>query len=143
MDKTVILGSDHGGYRLKEYIKGLLDDMGRDYVDVGCDSEASCDYPVFAQKLAEEIRQRDCLGILVCGTGIGMSMAINRIPGMRGAVCTNEYMARLTRMHNNANVLCMGERVTGFGVAEGIVRAYLETDFEGDRHLRRINLFDV
>ena len=112
-------------------------------MDVGTDTTASCDYPVFAFKLCDLVLEKNCLGVLVCGSGIGMSMAANRRAGIRAALCANEYMARMTRLHNNANVLCLGERWAGPGLAQSITEAFLQTRFEGGRHQRRIELFDT
>ncbi|WP_027179004.1 ribose 5-phosphate isomerase B [Maridesulfovibrio bastinii] len=137
----VIIGSDHGGYELKEFAKEILTGMGYEVVDAGPETAVSCDYPEYAFKVAEQV-DADTLGILVCGTGLGMSMAANKVKGIRAAVCTNEYMAVKAREHNNANILCLGERVIGKGLAEDIIKAFMTTDFAGDRHLRRINLFD-
>lgn len=137
----VIIGSDHGGYALKEFVKKVLTAMDYEVIDAGPEAPESCDYPVYAFKVAEQVDD-DTPGILVCGTGLGMSMAANKVKGIRAAVCTNEYMARMSRAHNNANILCLGERVTGPGLAEDIVKTFMTTEFEGDRHLRRISLFD-
>lgn len=142
MSKQVIIGSDHAGFSLKELIVAELIKSGYDVHDMGPASAQSCDYPLFAQKVCEKVLQDDAQGILICGTGIGMSMAANRIPGIRAALCTNEFHTRATRQHNNANVLCLGERVTGPGVAIELTRLFLETEFEGGRHQRRIDLFD-
>ncbi|XPV76414.1 MAG: ribose 5-phosphate isomerase B [Desulfovibrio sp.] len=143
MSKKIVIGSDHGGFALKEVIVKELQAKGVEVIDEGPDSTASCDYPVFAQKVCEKVLAEDgALGILICGTGLGMSMAANRQAGIRAAMCTNEYMASMCRAHNNANVLCMGERVIGPGLAMNIVDTYLNTEFEGDRHQRRIDLFD-
>lgn len=143
MAKTLIIGSDHGGFVLKEALKPVLEDMGFELVDVGCDSQESCDYPTFAKALAAKVEDTGAPGILICGTGLGMSMAANRHQGIRAAVCTNEYMARMARAHNDANVLCLGERVIGPGVAADIVRTFLDTAFEGDRHARRVQAIET
>ncbi|THB66177.1 MAG: ribose 5-phosphate isomerase B [Desulfovibrio sp.] len=137
----VFIGSDHAGYSLKAYLIPLISQAGYEVVDLGPESEQSCDYPVFANKVCEAVLAEKGLGLLICGTGVGMSMAANKVAGIRAALCTNEYMARMTRAHNDANVLCMGERVTGPGVAEAIALAFLGTEFEGGRHQRRIDLF--
>ncbi|CCO23172.1 ribose 5-phosphate isomerase B [Maridesulfovibrio hydrothermalis] len=141
MAGKVVIGSDHGGFALKEFAIKLLKDMGYDVEDAGPEAAVSCDYPVYAAKVAQLVSDEK-LGILICGTGLGMSMAANKHKGIRAAMCTNEYMAKMARAHNNANILCLGERVIGPGLAEEIIRAFMTTDFEGDRHLRRINLFD-
>ena len=143
-DKAVI-GSDHGGVELKAFLIQLLNDRGVAVEDVGCYSSDSCDYPDFARKVAQKVLDEapsGTIGILVCGTGIGMSMTANRIPGIRAALCTNGYMAHMARAHNDANVLCLGERVLGKGLAEGILDAFLSAKFEGGRHLRRIQAIE-
>ena len=138
----IALGADHGGFELKEQIKKMLADLGHDVSDVGCHSLDSIDYPDIADALSAKITDGSCpSGILICGTGIGMSMAVNREPRIRAALCHNEYTARMSREHNNANVLCLGARVTGVGVAEAIVEAWLNTEFAGGRHQRRIDRF--
>ena len=142
MSRTVIIGSDHAGFSLKEVVKAHLEAKGYTVADMGPEKAESCDYPLFAEKVCEKVLAENALGILICGTGIGMSMAANRISGIRAALCTNEFHARATRQHNNANVICMGERVTGPGVAMQLAELFLETEFEGGRHQRRIDLFD-
>ncbi|MFI3271101.1 MAG: ribose 5-phosphate isomerase B [Pseudomonadota bacterium] len=148
MSRTVIIGSDHAGFALKHVLVEQLKADGYNVVDLGPASAQSCDYPVYAQSVCERVLAADnsngpeTLGILVCGTGIGMSMAANRIPGIRAALCACEFHARGTRQHNNANVICLGERVTGPGLAMDMVRIFLETPFEGGRHQRRIEIFD-
>ncbi len=142
MNKTpLIIGSDHAGFPLKQELVAYLEDKGLAVKDVGTHSLASCDYPVYAQQLCQEVLDKDTLGILVCGSGVGMSMAANKITGIRAALCTNEYLARMTRRHNDANVLCLGGRVTGIDLAQAIVDAFLNASFEGGRHQRRIDLF--
>jgi ribose 5-phosphate isomerase B len=138
----VILGSDHAGFVLKEAIKNHLLNRGIPVEDLGPACAESCDYPAFAHKVARRVLASPALGILVCGTGIGMSMAANRFRGIRAALCANEYHARMTRMHNDANILCLGERVLGPGLALAVVDAFLDTPFEGGRHQRRIDLID-
>jgi ribose 5-phosphate isomerase B len=149
MQKTVLIASDHGGFALKTALIPALREAGRIVEDLGPDCAGSCDYPVFADKLCQRLldagedgQNGQVLGILICGTGLGMSMAANRRHGIRAAMCTCEFMARMARAHNNANVLCMGERVIGPGLAQDIVRAFLAANFEGGRHLRRIELFE-
>lgn len=142
MNTPVILGSDHGGYALKEHLKAFAATLGHPVIDVGCDSTASCDYPLFAAKLCDLVLEKNALGILVCGSGLGMSMAANRRKGIRAAVCANEYLARMARLHNNANVLCLGERWMGVDLAESVTRVFLDGSFEGGRHQRRIDLID-
>lgn len=137
----IAIGSDHGGYLLKEEIKKHLEEKGYDFKDLGTDSTASCDYPVYAEKVCNAIQSGECeKGILVCGTGIGMSMCANKCKGIRAAVCSDHFSAEFTRKHNNANVLCLGARVIGSGVAMQLVDIFLTTEFEGGRHEKRIEM---
>lgn len=140
----IAIGCDHGGFALKEIIKTWLAEAGHEIDDVGTYNEESCDYPDFGQKVAEIVlaggAQR---GILICGTGLGMSMTANRVKGIRAALCTDPYMARMAREHNDANVLVLGGRVVGTGLAEEIVNTWLTTEFAGGRHERRINKIDT
>ncbi len=139
----MLIGSDHAGFELKNRLKDLLSDEGIHVIDVGCGDETSCDYPVFAKELCRRVLAGEAPeGIIVCGSGIGMSMAANRFQGIRAALCTTEYHARMARAHNDANVLCLGGRITGPALAEAILKAWLETEFEGGRHLKRVNLID-
>ena len=141
--QCIALGCDHGGYRLKLEIEKYFKDREISYKDFGCDSEESVDYPVYAQKVCAAITAGECtLGILVCGTGIGMSRAANKQKGIRAACCSETYSAKLTRMHNDANVLCIGGRVVGSGTAVDMVEVFLHTDFEGGRHTRRISMLE-
>jgi len=140
--KTIVVGSDHAGFSFKEALKKLLQDKGLKVRDVGPENTESCDYPVYAKKLCKVVLAENIPGVLVCGTGIGMSMTANRFPGIRAAVCATEYQCRMARKHNDANVLCLGERVTGPGLAAGILDAFLETSFEGGRHKRRVDLIE-
>ncbi|MDL2300537.1 ribose 5-phosphate isomerase B [Clostridiaceae bacterium OttesenSCG-928-D20] len=133
------IGSDHGGFALKQAVKMHLDSLNIEYCDYGSDSEQSCDYPVYAKKVASAIVSGEYdKGILICGTGIGISIAANKVPGIRAALCSDSYSAEMTRRHNDANVLCMGGRVIGEGLALSIVDVFLSTEFEGGRHLRRV-----
>jgi ribose 5-phosphate isomerase B len=135
----VVIGSDHAGFGLKNTIKALLDGMGISYEDVGTATAASVDYPDFAAAAARAVLDgRADLGILVCGTGIGMSIAANKIPGIRAALAWNEATARLGRSHNGANILALGGRTTPAGEVEPMVRAFLTTEYEGGRHDRRL-----
>jgi len=141
--KTIVIGSDHGGFALKQTLVKALADWGHPVEDLGPDCADSCDYPVFAAKVAERVRaDKDTLGVLICGTGQGMTMTANRL-GVRAALCTNEFLARMAREHNDARVLCLGERVTGQGLALAILKTFLETGFGGGRHQRRIDLMDT
>ena len=135
----IAIGSDHGGYELKEHIKGYLTQKGIEFKDYGTYSEDSVDYPDCAVPVCEAIQNKtaDC-GILVCGTGIGISMAANKHKGIRAALCSDVYSAKMTKQHNNANVICMGGRVIGRELAFMIIDAWLETEFEGGRHEARI-----
>ncbi|SFI66814.1 ribose 5-phosphate isomerase B [Thermoflavimicrobium dichotomicum] len=136
----VILASDHGGLRLKAAIKECLKEMNIEFEDIGCDCEESVDYPDYALPVAQKVAAGEYdYGILICGTGIGMSIAANKVKGIRCAVVSDEFSARMSREHNNANVLALGERVIGPGLAKNIVRIWLTTEFAGDRHLRRVN----
>jgi ribose 5-phosphate isomerase B len=138
------IASDHAGFALKEQLKRSLVAMNVKFEDLGTHSESRCDYPEFAHALARGIAAgRHRLGVLVCGSGIGMSMAANRHPGVRAAVCTEGYAARVSREHNDANVLCLGSRIVGPGVAEDIVRAFLDARFEGGRHASRVAKIDA
>lgn len=138
----VAIGSDHGGFLLKEVIKEQLAELGHQVDDVGCYSAESVDYPNFAEQVCRKVTGCEVeRGILVCGTGIGMSMAANRHKTIRAALCHDQFTAAMSREHNDANVLCLGERVIGIGVAKEIVRTWMTVEFGGDRHLRRIQLF--
>lgn len=136
------IACDHGGYELKKEILAYLDAEGIAYEDFGCDSTASVNYPIYAAKVCKAIQSGDCVrGILVCGTGIGMSMAANKHRGIRAACCSDTFSARMTRMHNDANVLCLGGRVVGAGLALDMVKLFIETEFEGGgRHTERVAL---
>ncbi len=138
------IACDHGGYELKLEILKHLKERGVKYIDYGCDSTASVDYPVYARKVTKAIKDGTCEnGILICGTGIGISIAANKVPGIRAALCTDCFCAEATRQHNDANVLCMGGRVVGPGLAIKIVDTFLDTPFSNDeRHIRRINLIE-
>lgn len=137
----IVLGSDHGGFALKNEIVQFLTHAGHEVNDVGCHSQDSVDYPDYADKVCREIIEgRSLRGILVCGTGIGMSIAANRHRQIRAALCHESFSARMSREHNDANVLCLGDRVLGGAIALDIVRVWLETEFAGGRHLRRVTM---
>lgn len=135
----IAIGCDHGGYELKLEILKYLDEKGIEYQDFGCDGE-SVDYPVYAKKVGQAVVSGECeKGILICGTGIGISIAANKIKGVRCALCSDCFSAEATRLHNNANVLAMGGRVVGAGLGVKIVDTFLHTEFSNDeRHIRRI-----
>ena len=144
MSKTVFIGSDHAGVALKAALCIHMTNAGHTVIDLGPADTTSVDYPDFAKAVCQKVLATpEAAGILVCGTGIGMSMAANRIPGIRAALCVNEYLARMTRLHNDANVLCLGERVIGQGLAASIVDAFMDTAFEGGRHQRRVDLIET
>ncbi|GIN86502.1 putative sugar phosphate isomerase YwlF [Heyndrickxia sporothermodurans] len=135
----VALASDHGGIHIREEIRNLLEEMGVEYQDFGCDCETSVDYPDYALPVAQKVANGEFdRGILICGTGIGMSIAANKVKGIRCALAHDVFSAKATRQHNDTNMLAMGERVIGPGLALEIVKVWLTTDFEGGRHTRRI-----
>ena len=137
----IAIGSDHGGYALKEQIKKHLDELGLAYKDCGTDSDASCDYPIYGEAVARAVADGEAeRGIVICGTGIGISITANKVKGIRCAHCADDCEAELTRRHNDANVLALGARVLGEGLAEKIVDTFLSTEFEGGRHARRVAL---
>ncbi len=137
----IAIGSDHAGFPLKEAIRKYLEEKGIEYIDCGVYDTASADYPVQAKKTCEKIISGECeRGILCCGTGIGISMAANKIKGIRAACCSDYFSAKYTRLHNDANVLCMGARVIGEGAALELAEVFLNTEFEGGRHQRRVDL---
>ncbi len=138
------IASDHAGFRLKEQLKAALQKRGVHFADLGPADEASVDYPDFAHAVATGVADgRYGLGVLVCGTGIGMSVAANRHAGVRAALCTESFAARMSREHNDANVLCLGSRIVGEGVAQEILEAFLDAHFEGGRHARRVGKIEV
>lgn len=140
----IAIGSDHGGYRLKEEIKKHLKQKGMSFQDFGCDSEDACDYPIYARNVAQAVAEGKCeKGILICGTGIGISISANKVEGIRAALCGDCFSAEATRQHNDANILCLGARVTGTGLALKIVDTFFETEFsEEERHKRRIEMIE-
>ena len=140
----IAIGCDHGGYALKQEVMKHLAERGLEYKDFGTYSEDSCDYPVYGKAVAHAVADGDCdRGILICGTGIGISITANKVPGIRAALCGDCFSAEATRLHNNANILAMGARVVGAGLALKIVDTFLDTPFSGDeRHVRRINMIE-
>ena len=137
----IAIACDHSALEMKETIKKLLDDMGLDYKDFGTNSEESCHYPIFGARAAKAVASGECeRGILICGTGIGMSLAANKMKGIRCVACSEPYSARLSRAHNNANMLAIGARVIGPEMAKMIVGEFLNTAFEGGRHQVRVDM---
>lgn len=137
----ISIGSDHGGYRLKEHIKAYLTAKGIEVLDCGCDSLDSCDYPVYGKAAAEAVANGTCeKGIVICTTGIGISISANKVKGIRCALCADSFSAEMTRRHNDANMLAMGAGIVGTNLAERMVDVFLSTEFEGGRHERRVNL---
>lgn len=137
----ITIGCDHAGYELKKKVIEHLQERGIEVIDVGTHSTDSCDYPAIAHAVCKNIQDGVTeLGILVCGTGIGMSMAANKHRGIRAAACSDTFSARLTRVHNDANVLCFGERVVGMGLAFDLVDNFIDAEFEGGKHQRRVDM---
>ena len=140
----IAIGSDHGGFELKEKLIEHLSERGLEYKDFGTYSSASCDYPVYAKAVANAVASGECdRGIIICGTGIGVSITANKVRGIRAALCGDCFSAEATRQHNDANVLCMGARVVGEGLALKIADTFLDTPFSNDeRHIRRISMIE-
>ena len=137
----IAIGSDHGGFKLKSEIIKYLTDRGLEYMDFGTHTEDSCDYPVFGELVAKAVAEGQCdRGILICGTGIGISIAANKVKGIRAALCGDCFSAEMARMHNDANILALGARVIGAGLALKITEIFLGTEFEGGRHANRLKL---
>ena len=137
----IALGCDHGGYELKQHLKMVLEKLGHEAEDFGCSSKESCDYPVYAEAVSRAVVSGECeRGILICGTGIGISIAANKIKGIRAANCADCYSAEYTRRHNDANVLALGARTVGSGLAMKIVDTFLSASFEGGRHAQRVEM---
>jgi ribose 5-phosphate isomerase B len=137
----IAIGNDHVAVEMKKHIKKYLEDKGYEIVNFGTDSNERCDYPIFGKKVAKAVASGECeLGILICGTGVGISLAANKVKGIRAAVCSEAYSARLTRQHNNANIIAFGARVVGEATAEMIVDEFLSAEYEGGRHQRRIEM---
>ena len=135
----IAIGSDHAGFGLKEEVRGLLKEGNFEVTDCGTDNTASVDYPDFGEKVSRLVSAGEVdRGILICGTGIGMSMVANKFPNVRAALCNDLFCARMSRLHNDANILVLGGRIIGKDLAAEIVRTWLETPFEGDRHMRRL-----
>lgn len=143
MKSRIIIASDHAGYELKQYLKSKLTDKDFEIIDIGTNSSESVDYPNFAHELASKVISENIRGILICGSGIGMSMAVNKHKDIRGALCTNTEMAKLSREHNNANVLILGARFTEPKLAWEILEIWLNTDFSGGRHEKRVQAINI
>ena len=140
----IALGCDHGGYELKQHIIKVLEKLGHEYEDFGCYSLESCDYPDFGAAAARAVAEGKCdRGIVICTTGIGVSIAANKVPGIRCALCTDSLQAEMTRRHNDANVLALGAGITGPNLAKRMLELFLNTEFEGGRHARRVALLDA
>ncbi len=140
----ITIGCDHAGFALKRHVIEHLQSRGVEVIDVGTHSTESCDYPLIASLVCQSIQNGEAeLGILICGTGIGMSMAANKHRGIRAAACSDTFSARLTRVHNNANILCFGERVVGMGLACDLVDNFIDAEFEGGKHQRRVDMISA
>ena len=142
MNKNIIIGSDHAGYSLKTKIIEYLCEIGYEPKDMGTNNELSCDYPLIAQKSCTEVIKTNGLGILICGTGVGMSIAANKLKGIRAAVVSESLSAKYSKLHNNTNVLCIGARIIGEETAKDIIKTWLDTSFEGERHQARVNMLE-
>ena len=137
----IAIGNDHVAVDLKNHITKYLEDKGYTVVNFGTDSSDSCDYPVYGEKVGRAVASGECdLGVLICGTGIGISLAANKVKGIRAAVCSEPYSAKLTRQHNNANIIAFGARVVGCAMAEMIVDEFLNAEYQGGRHQRRVDM---
>lgn len=136
----VAIGSDHAGFKLKEQLKAFLNQKGFEVLDKGCHSEESCDYPDFGEAVALEVANNNCdFGCIICGTGIGISIAANKIPGIRAALCISKEMAHYAKAHNNANIIAIGARINLLDPPEEILETFIKSNFEGGRHEKRIN----
>ena len=137
--KKFYIATDHAGYAVKAYVKDIVKNLGHEIIDLGPDSADRVDYPDYAKKCTQAvITDKGSFGILICGTGIGMSIAANKVSGIRAGLCHDRYTAKLTRQHNDANILCFGERVVGKGVIEDMIEVFANTEFEGGRHAGRV-----
>lgn len=142
MNKQIIIGSDHGGYDLKEALKVHIKNWGYEVLDIGTNSTESCDYPLIAQEACGLLLNKKCNAILICGTGIGMSIAANKINGIRAAVVSDTCSAKYSKLHNNANILCLGARIIGEELAKDIAQIWLNTEFEKGRHEKRLKMLE-
>jgi ribose 5-phosphate isomerase B len=137
--KKFYIATDHAGYAVKSYVKEIVTNLGHEIIDLGPDSADRVDYPDFAKKCAQAVlADEGSFGILICGTGIGISISANKVAGIRAALCHDHYTAKLTRQHNDANILCFGERVVGKGIIEEMIEVFANTEFEGGRHAGRV-----
>ena len=140
----IAIGNDHVALEMKNHIKEYLEAKGYEVIDFGTYTSERCDYPVYGKKVADAVVSKECdLGILICGTGIGISLAANKVKGIRAAVCSEPYSAKLTRQHNNANIIAFGARVVGEATAEMIVDEFLNAEYEGGRHQKRIDMISA
>jgi len=136
----IAIGNDHSAVELKNIIADYVQELGHEVINLGTDSTESCDYPIYGEKVGRAVTEGEAdLGIAICGTGLGISLAANKVKGVRACVCSEPYTARMSRLHNNANVLCFGARVVGSELAKMIVEVWLGTEFEGGRHQRRVD----
>ena len=136
----IAIGNDHAGFELKDAVISVLKEFGKEYKDFGCYSTDKAEYPVYAQKVADSVASGECeSGILICGTGIGISIAANKVKGIRAAACSEPFSAKMSKIHNNSNILAMGARVVGSELAKMIVREWLSAEFEGGRHQERVD----
>lgn len=140
----IAIGNDHTAVALKKHIKEYLENKGYELCDVGTNSTERTDYPIYGEAVAKKVASGECdFGVLICGTGIGISLAANKVCGIRAAVCSEPYSARLTRQHNNANIIAFGARVVGEAMAEMIVDEFFAAEYEGGRHQKRIDMIDA
>lgn len=140
----IAIGNDHVAVEMKQHIKRYVEEMGHEVVNFGADSTQRCDYPVYGKKVADAVASGECdFGILICGTGVGISLAANKTKGIRAVVCSEPYTARLSRQHNNTNIVAFGARVIGIATAEMIVQEFLTAEFEGGRHQKRVDMLQA
>ena len=140
----IAIGNDHAAVELKNIIKEHLEGQGHEVINVGTDTNASCDYPVYGEKVGRLVASGEAeAGVLICGTGVGISIAANKVKGVRACVCSEPYTAKLSKMHNNSNIIAFGARVVGSEMAKMIVDTWMETEYEGGRHQRRVDMLDA
>lgn len=139
----IFIGNDHAAVEMKNEVVSFLESLGHEVVNLGTDTNSSVDYPEYGRAVCRKVLENEnSLGIAICGTGVGISIACNKVPGIRAVVCSEPYSAKMSRNHNNANVLCFGARVIGVELAKLIVKTFIEENFEGERHLRRVNMLE-